>query len=224
MTHKLSVLSCVCTSLFLSSLASAEVVFTDAVGDDANGNSNLDLTSLTISNDDSVLTIAVSVNDLHSDWGKHMLFFETGADGHQGTSNPWFRNVSHYGNKISHFVGSYLDGGGGASLHQYDSGADNWGDNTNISKSIDWGNNTFTYEIELSLLGIGIGDTIRFDMTSTGGGNGDPVTDMFSSGSAGTWGSGSSLGTDLMEYTTVPAPGALTLLGAAGLVARRRRA
>ena len=87
-----------------------------------------------------------------------------------------------------------------------------------------WAAATFTYEIELSLLGIGIGDTIRFDMTSTGGGNGDPVTDMFSSGSAGTWGSGSSLGTDLMEYTTVPAPGALTLLGAAGLVARRRRA
>ena len=224
MTNKLSLLSCVCTSLFLSSLASAEAVFTDAVGDDANGNSNLDLTSLTISNDDLVLTISVSVTDLHSDWGKQMLFFETGADGHQGTSNPWFRNVDHAGSSISHFVGSWFDGGGGAGIFQYDGGSDGWGGSTGISKSIDWDNNTFTYQIQLSDLGIGIGDTIRFDVASTGGGNGDPATDMFSSGSHGSWGSGSSLGSDLMEYTTVPTPGALTLLAAAALVARRRRA
>lgn len=206
------------------SAASAEVTFTDAVGDEATSNSNLDLTQVTVDNDNTSLTIAVSVADLHSDWGKHMLFFETGHPGHNGNSNPWFRNVDHAGNEISHFIGTWLDSGGGSAMSSYNAGSDSWDSVSSPATVIDWGSNTFTYTIALADLGIGLGDMIRFDVASTGGGGGDPATDMISSGHHGNWGEGSNLGSDLMEYTTVPAPGALALLLTAGLLARRRRA
>lgn len=208
----------------ITGMASADVVFTDAVGDEASGNSNLDLTSVTIGNDASNLVITVAVAHLHSDWGKHMVFIETGAAGHTGTSNPWFRNVDHGGNNISHFIGTWLDGGGGSSMHSYNAGSDDWDGAGSPGVTVDWANNSFTYVISLDDLGIGLGDMIRFDVASTGGASGDPSTDHFSSGHHGNWGEGSSLGGDLLEYTTIPAPGTLALLGITGLIARRRRA
>lgn len=223
MAQKLNALaSCICICI-VSGVASAEVVFTDATADEASGNSNLDLTQVSIDNDNTSLTIAVTVNHLHSDWGKHMVFINTGAAGHTGTSNPWFRNVDHGGNEISHFIGTWLDGGGGAEMSRYNAGSDSWDNNSTQNLAINWADNTFTYTIALADLGIGIGNTIRFDVASTGGGNGDPSTDHFSSGYHGNWGEGSSLGSDLMEYTVVPAPGALALLGIAGLITARRR-
>ena len=208
----------------LTSSAVAEMEFFDAAGDELNNNHNLDLTRVKVSNTETTLLLEVQVMELHSDWGKHMVFIETGADGHSGNSNPWFRNVDHSGNVISHFIGSWLDGGGGAALSQYNAGSDSWDSTGNVSKSIDWNNHTFTYEIALVDLGVSLGDTIRFDIASTGGGNGDPAVDMFSSGTHGTWGGGSNLGSDLLEYQIVPGPGALALFGLSGLFARRRRA
>ena len=204
--------------------AFAEMEFFDAAGDEAHNNHNLDLTKVTVSNTDTTIRFVVQVMDLHSDWGKHVVFLDTGASGHAGNSNPWFRNVDHNGNSISHFIGSWLDGGGGGSISQYNPGSDSWNGASPISKSVDWSNDTFTYEIALSDLGVSLGDTLRFDIGSTGGSNGDPVVDMFSNGTHGTWGGSSSLGSDLLEYTIVPGPGALALFGIGGLFARRRRA
>jgi hypothetical protein len=201
------------------------MVFTDATGDDANNNSNLDLVSVTIDNDATNLSIAVTVANLHSDWGKHMIFFDTGAAGHTGISNPWSRNVNHDGNAISHFVGSWLDGGAGAVLHAYNDGVgDPWNLGGPVGKSVDWGNHTFTYTMALDSLGVSLGQTIRLDIASTGGAPNDPATDLFSSGQHGSWGGGSNLGPDLLEYYVVPAPGTIALLGFAGIFARRRRA
>jgi MYXO-CTERM domain-containing protein len=64
-----------------------------------------------------------------------------------------------------------------------------------------------------------------FEVGTTGGGSGDPAIDLI--GGEGTqpgWGNGSH-SVDLLHYdfSTVPAPGALALLGLAGLTSRRRR-
>ena len=76
------------------------------------GNHNLDLTRVSIDNDDTTLTISVTVDNLDADWGKYMLFIETGAPGNTGNSNPWFRNVDHGGNSISQLTLSCAGGQG----------------------------------------------------------------------------------------------------------------
>ena len=79
-----------------------------------------------------------------------------------------------------------------------------------------------TMSISLATLGLELGDSLRFEIGTTGGNEGDPATDLMN-GTSASWGGVSSFGT-LLEYTTVPAPGAVSLLVAAGLIARRRRA
>ena len=83
--------------------------------------------------------------------------------------------------------------------------------------------NTVTFTLSLASLGLSAGQTIYFDVATSGGGN-DPGVDHLSRSDAATpgWGTASTAGT-FLAYTTVPAPGAIALLGLAGLAGRRRR-
>jgi hypothetical protein len=83
--------------------------------------------------------------------------------------------------------------------------------------------NTVTWTVSLASLGVGAGQTIYFDIATSGGGN-DPGVDHLSRSDAATpgWGTASTAG-GFLSYTVVPTPGALALLGVAGLVCRRRR-
>jgi hypothetical protein len=74
-----------------------------------------------------------------------------------------------------------------------------------------------------------IGDTFRFDAYSTGSGGGDSAIDALANPnpSVANWGDAYNSGTSTsFSYTlgAVPAPGAIALIGAAGLLARRRKA
>jgi len=195
-------------------------VYTDGSFDQGPDNSNLDLTSVEVTNDESNVFFSVTTRDF-ADWTKYMVFVDSIDDaGADGNNNGWVRNVEMGPAGIDYFMGAWVDGGGGTALYGWD-GA--WSDSSGGSVvNIDGAAKTVTMSISLATLGLELGDSLRFEIGTTGGNEGDPATDLMN-GTSASWGGVSSFGT-LLEYTTVPAPGALSLLVAAGLVARRRRA
>lgn len=201
----------------LAASASAEL-YTDASGDIVTGNANLDIVSAEITNDDLNLFVSIVVDNLDGDWGKYVMMIDVDGDGGDST-NPWGRTVTTP-NGIDGFIGSWVDGGGGALSYSYDGSG--WNSGADPSVSVDFANNTISYEISLAALGLALGDTFAFDIGSTGGNNGDPLIDTMGADVQPGWGNGSSSDMDL-TYTVVPAPGALALLGLAALVGRRRR-
>ena len=200
------------------STAFAEVYY-DETFDQGPDNGNLDLVSVTVTNDDTNLFFAIETREI-ADWTKYLAFIDTGGDGATGNNNAWFRNVEMGGASIDFFAGAWLDGGGGIALSNWD-GSDwqGWG---GAGLSIDWAANTVTMSFDLDSLGVALGQTIGFEIGTSGGNNGDPATDLMR-GNSGTW-NGSSSFDGMLTYTVVPAPGAVSLLAMAGLIARRRRA
>lgn len=195
-------------------------VYNDGSFDQGPDNSNLDLISVEVTNDESNVFFSVTTREF-ADWTKYMVFVDSIDDsGADGNNNGWVRNVEMGPAGIDYFMGAWVDNGGGTALYGWD---DAWSSITGGSVvNIDGAANTVTMSISLATLGLEVGDSLRFEIGTTGGGEGDPATDLMN-GTSASWGGVSNFGT-LLEYTTVPAPGALSLLVAAGLVARRRRA
>ena len=196
-------------------------IYNDGSFDQGPENSNLDLISVEVTNDESNVFFSVTTRDF-ADWTKYMVFVDSIDDScADGNNNGWVRNVEMGAAGIDYFMGAWVDGGGGTALYGWD--VDAWSSITGGSVvNIDGAANTVTMSISLATLGLELGDSLRFEIGTTGGGEGDPATDLMN-GTSASWGGVSNFGT-LLEYTTVPAPGALSLLVAAGLVARRRRA
>lgn len=216
--------STVMTTLVISALSMADV-YTDPVGDIATGNANLDIASVSMTDDGTDLTVALTVADLDGDWGKYMLFFDWADGGSGDNDNPWFRDVSGL-EGMDGFMGSWLDGGGGTDFSEHD-GSSWFGSIIGVGLEIDWGADTITWTF------IGLVEYLKtngatgldFEIGTTGGNGGDPAIDLL--GGEATqpgWGGGStSTDRSHYEFTVIPAPGALMLLGLAGLAGRRRR-
>jgi MYXO-CTERM domain-containing protein len=198
-------------------------VYTDPTGDIATGNPNLDLTSVTVWDNGSDLGFTITVDNLDADWGKYMLFIDYQDGGSGDNDNPWARNVSGLGG-MDFFSGMWLDNGYNATAYSY---SDGWYENYTTTIDVDWASNSITFsmmDVVTSWMDQGI-TGFDFEVGTTGGGAGDPAIDLIGAeGTQSGWGSGST-STDLMHYdfSTVPAPGALALLGLAGLTSRRRR-
>ena len=220
----------------LAGIAQADEYF-DATGDlFDNGFTHLDISSVVMTNDASNLFVTVNnVGDISSgsgtDWGKYLVFFDTQAGGRADPSNPWGRNIIT-NVETDFFIGSWVDSGGGAQFWGADVGANPWDlindtfDGSGLI-SMDLSNaasGSVTYTISLSILGVGIGDVILFDVATTGGGDGDPGVDHLSRADMATpgWGDPSEAG-QYSAYTLIPAPGAAGLLALGGLLATRRR-
>lgn len=226
----------------------AGVASADVYGDAPNdifdaGFTHLDITSVNITNDATWLYIDVSTaGDLDAvNWGKYGIGIDNGkATG--GNSNGWGRNID-WGRGITHWSASWADDGGsavGGEVYSYNAtGVINgsggmgawvrrgatWNGDTNIA-----GDDSLhqfgiqRWQIQLADLNVRAGDTIEFDIISTGGGGGDPGVDHLSRGDQATpfWDTQSVSGA-FSSYTIVPAPGSVALLGLGGLVAARRR-
>ena len=135
------------------------------------------------------------------------------------TSNAWSRPVNLTSN-IDYYIGSWVDAAtDNAQFWAWGSGA--WGQTGTLTNAVS--GNTVTFTMSLASLGLSAGQTIYFDVATSGGGN-DPGVDHLSRSDMATsgWGSASTSG-DFLAYTTVPTPGAIALLGLAGLAGRRRR-
>ena len=199
----------------VASAASADS-YTDASLDlFDNGFDNLDITGVDMSDDGVNLTIAVTTRGFQN-WTKYMMYFNTTGTG--TTSNGWGRPVNLTSN-IDYYVGSWVDAPSDNAQFWSWSGA--WNQTGTLTNSVS--GNTVSFTMSLASLGLSAGQTIYFDVATSGGGN-DPGVDHLSRSDAATpgWGTASTSG-NFLAYTTVPTPGALALLGLAGLAGRRRR-
>jgi len=216
------------------------VTYNDAINDiSANlstGNGTLDLVSMEVSNTATDIQFALTVNgDLSStDWGKFMIGISAGGAS-PSNGNGWGRpiNMDSPAGGMTSWLGSWVDGGGGAENRTFSGG--NWSltgatYNGNFgAMSISSGaTSTLTLTVSLASLGLSDGSTFYFDAYSSGGGGGDGAIDALANPgvSISDW-SGSYLsdGSNLFSYTVtaVPAPGAMALLALAGAVGSRRR-
>jgi hypothetical protein len=214
-------------SLLAISLVSAAAIATAAQGtiytDSTfdlfdNGLDNLDISQVDINDDGTNLSIAITTRGFQT-WTKYMVFFNTSNAG--TSTNAWSRPVILTSN-IDHFVGSWVDAStNNSQFVSWTGSAWNWGSESTLSNSVS--SNTVTWSFSLASLGLSAGQTFYFDVATSGGGN-DPGVDHLSRSDMATsgWSSPSTSG-NFLGYTTVPAPGAIALLGLAGLFGRRRR-
>ncbi|MFM7259944.1 MAG: hypothetical protein ACKO3W_05005 [bacterium] len=184
-----------------------------------NGFDNLDISSVGMSDDGVNLTISVTTRGFQN-WTKYMMYFDTAAGG--TTSNAWSRPVDLSGREIERYIGSWVDQpSNNSQFVSWTGSAWNWGSEQYLTNSVS--GNTVTWTVSLASLGVDAGQTFYFDIATSGSGN-DPGVDHLSRSDAATpgWGTASTSGS-FLAYTTVPTPGAIALLGLAGLAGRRRR-
>ena len=211
-----SVLSAVSASLCVAAAANAGV-YSDAAFDlFDNGFDNLDISSVSVSDDGVNLSISVTTRGFQN-WTKYMMYFDTAAAGGT-TSNGWNRPVN-LTSSIEYYVGSWVDAP--SDNAQFWAYAGSWNQSATLSNSVS--GNTVSFVISLASMGLSAGQTFYFDVATSGGGN-DPGVDHLSRSDAATpgWGTASTSG-NFLSYTVTPAPGAVALLGVAGLVGARRR-
>jgi hypothetical protein len=146
------------------------------------------------------------------------------------SSDGWGRPITMSANGgMTHWLGSWVDSGGGSQL--WTNGSSGWsGPASPAGFTFSAGaQSTVSFTASIASLGMSIGDTFAFDAYSSGGGSGDSAIDALANPNfaVSNWGDAYNSGTSTsFTYTlgAVPAPGAIALIGAAGLLARRRKA
>ncbi|MCL4221684.1 MAG: PEP-CTERM sorting domain-containing protein [Phycisphaerales bacterium] len=193
------------------------------------GFNHLDIVWVSVTNDATNLYFTVQLNgDLDAtNWGKYCVAIDNMKGGLSSPDNGWFRNAN-WGRNITHWIGTWADDWGsgiGGQVWDYSSGSWNLTAGLTSSDDTQHGAGRQIFSVSLASLGVGIGDTIEFDVISTGGGD-DPGVDHLSNPFYATdsWGNWSQAGL-FLSYTIVPAPSAAALLGMGGvmMMARRRR-
>jgi hypothetical protein len=214
--------------------------FNDAINDIdpgiSTGSGTLDLVKMEVSNTDSDVMFKLTVNGNigSTDWGKFMIGIANNKGYGTSSSDGWGRPITMSANGgMTNWIGSWVDGGGGAENR---SNQTSWG-LTGATYNGNFGGfslsagaqSTITYTVSIASLGMSIGDTFSFDAYSSGGGDGDSAVDALANPNVAisSWGQAYDSGaSNSFSYTlsAVPAPGAIALLGVAGLMGRRRRA
>lgn len=236
--------SCVAAVATITSVlqvnANPGVLFNDAIGDiDAGistGGGTLDLVSMEVSHTATDIQFKLTVNGNigSTDWGKFMVGIANNKGYGTNSSDGWARPITMSANGgMTNWFGAWVDGGGGAENRSNQTG---WGV-TGATYNGNFGNftlgagaqSTITYGVSIASIGMSIGDTFRFDAYSSGGGGGDSAVDALANPNVAitSWGQAYDSSTsNSFSYTltAIPAPGAIALIGLAGLVARRRKA
>ena len=214
--------------------------FNDAINDIdpgiSTGSGTLDLVKMEVSNTDSDVMFKLTVNGNigSTDWGKFMIGIANNKGYGTSSSDGWGRPITMSANGgMTNWIGSWVDGGGGAENR---SNQTSWG-LTGATYNSNFGGfslsagaqSTITYTVSIASLGMSIGDTFSFDAYSSGGGGGDSAVDALANPNVAitSWGQAYDSGaSNSFSYTlgAIPAPGAIALIGVAGLLGRRRRA
>jgi len=178
--------------------------------------------------------LTVNGNIGTTDWGKFMIGIANNKGYGTSSSDGWGRPITMSANGgMTNWIGSWVDGGGGAENR---SNQTSWG-LTGATYNGNFGGfslsagaqSTITFTVSIASLGMSIGDTFSFDAYSSGGGNSDSAIDALANPNyaVSSWGQAYNSGpSNSFSYTlsAVPAPGAIALIGVAGLMGRRRRA
>lgn len=171
------------TFAFTAGQVGAQVTFNDATNDIAPGiataGGTLDIVSMEVSDtaSDVVFKLTVNGNVSTTDWAKFMIGIANQKTPGTQTGNGWGRpiNLNAGGtNGMTHWVGSWVDGGNGAQLWTY--GGVSWSETLATYSgnfpgfSVAAGSqSTITYNVPKSSLDVTLGDTIVFDAYASGG-------------------------------------------------------
>ncbi len=206
-----------CTLVFLIAPASsyAGFIFTDAQNDlFDNGFSNLDITSVEVSHDTTNIEFKITTRGFAT-WTKYMVAIDHTTGTGASTGNGWGRPINMSG--IDSWIGSWVDQpSSNVQTWQYNGASWNQG-STIFSNSV--AGNTVTISTTLASLGIDFGDTIRFDVFTSGGGGGDSAIDAVSQNTqtVSTW--GDTFNSSSSKFYSVPEPTSLSLLFLTALAA-----
>lgn len=166
--------------------------YTDSAGDiDAgisSGNGTLDILGMEINTVGTDINFKLTVNGnvTTTDWGKFMIGIGSyNAPLGTTTGNGWSRPINLQYTPdgfptpggMDYWIGSWVDGGGGAQLWTWDGSA--WAGPASLTSFSFTGGATseINYSLGLSALGLAPGDQFTFDAYSSGGGSSDTSID-----------------------------------------------
>ena len=213
-------------------------VYNDATGDlhdgsgggaDFTGFPHLDIASVEITNDLTNINFAITLDGdiLATDWGKYMVIIDS-IGGGDAAGNGWGRPIS-MPSGADYWLGSWVDAGNGAETYSWDGALWNLDNATylgppNDNVSISTTQFTATITTTLDALGLAPGDSLIFDVFSSGGGGGDSAVDALSLGTPSIldWGDQFDSFSEL-KYDVIPEPASLALLAIGALALIRRR-
>lgn len=218
-------------SIGFSAGTASAVVIPDATGEEFSNNAHLDIRSVEVTNNASDITFKINLvgDPVATNWGKYMIGIDSVAGG-ATSGNGWGRPINMSGG-MDYWIGSWADSGTGQEVYHF--GGANWvKDRTTYDGDVRLPQPVVTSDsvaltVPLSLLGLGDGQEIKFDVYSAGGGGGDSANDASSNPNRSTsdWPGPYDSGELVSTYSVVvPEPGSLALVGIAtvGLLARRR--
>ena len=134
-----------------------------------------------------VFRIDLKGSPMATTWGKYMVGIHTGPGG-STTGNPWNRPIS-MAQGMNYWIGGWVDSGNGAQLWAHNSGwsvHSRFNDpgaplapnpaNLELTKS----EGSVTVSVDLAALGLDPGETLFFDVYTSGGGGTDGAVDALS--------------------------------------------
>jgi len=208
---------------FLNFSAQAQMsVITDATGEispnlGTTGDGTLDIVKMEVGDTatDVVFRLTVNGNVSTTGWGKFMIGIANGKGGATGgtkSGNGWNRPINLDAGTIggmTHWIGTWVDGGNGANFFTYTGSA--WTETAATYSGnfpgfsvVAGAQSVITYTMPKASLGVVNGDTIRFDAYSSGGGDPDSAVDALANPSTSitSWGQTyTSSGANLASYT-----------------------
>lgn len=219
-------------TLLVAGQAGADL-YGDAVGDEAFAPlTHMDIVSVEINNDasDIMFTINLNGDPIATDWGKYLVAIDSVVGG-DTTGNGWGRPIS-MSSGMDYWIGSWVDWGDGAEVYSWNGASWDVVDGAYAADGVEIllpvkTTNSVTLITSLSSLGLGDGDTITFDVFSSGGGGTDGAIDALSdpTTTVANW-SDPYDSTAGPTYTVViPEPATIGLVGlfGVGLLVMRRR-
>jgi hypothetical protein len=211
----------------LASLASAftakAATYTDATGDFTGGNSDLDISSVSVFNDATTLTFKINLagNPQNNNWYNFYVGVSEnlfgGVGGNFNAPGGYGKNIQMSQGGMDFVLASYPAYGG------YDLKTWNGSSWNQATGSASEDATSVTIPVSLASLGLSPGNSFKFDVWASDNG-GDFVLDALSDNTPRTWNSNPfDTGANALSYTVdVPEPTSCALLSLGGLLIVRR--
>ena len=177
-------LATLCVAFGLAAFSTFEVeaeTYTDGTGETIWGHPPADIVSAEVTHNSNNVVFAITLNGNPNanGWVKLMVGIATGKTAGTATGNGWGRPINlsaGSGKGMNFWIGSWTDGSGGAEFRSYSNLTSTWSlagatYNNNFPGTFAMSASTVTYTISRSALGLNSGDTIYFDVYTSGGGD-----------------------------------------------------